>query len=233
MTDLKTVIEAQKRIEAGEPLDEKQAALIKPMFKILEANLRPSEKPRFKHIPGGYLIGPRFFPEQDGFEYIQRTLQQLSVPSIVLWSSGSLGSGGALIGPVESGLTDYDESRIDDEFCKLNQYQTAEPQKIFSIGMAQKILTRIDELKAATATPERERTVKFLEGELRRHRYKRDIKSFEDEAEKARKAVERAIRRAIAKLIETQETQDIGLHLQETIITGEICRYTGDWKWAF
>ncbi len=233
MTDLETVIEAQRRIEAGEPLNEKQAALIKPMFKILEANLKPNEIPRFKHISGGYLIGPRFFPEQNGFGYIQQTLQQLRVQSIVLWSGGSLGNGGALLGPVELGLTDYDESRIDDESHELNPYQTAEPQEIFSVGMAQKMLARIDELRCATSTPERESTIQFLEGELRQHRYKRNIKSFDDEKERARKAVERSITRAITKLIGTPDTQDIGLHLEVNISTGEHCEYKGNWKWKF
>ena len=228
MTDLKTVMDAEKKIESGEPLEEKHLALIKPMFKILKEKLKPTEIPRFKHISGGYLIGPRFFSEQDGFEYIQRLLQQESVPSIVLWSRDSLGDSGVL-----TELTDADESLIDDTPHPSNPYQAAEPQKVFSVGMAQKMLARIDELNAGPANPERKRTVRFLEGELRRYRYKRDIKSFDDEIQRARRAVERAIKRAIDKLIDTPETRDIGLHLKETIKTGVVCEYTGLWEWEF
>ena len=233
MTDLKIVMDAIERIESGEALTEEHYAAIKPMFSIVKDQLKPKGRISFKHITGGYLIQSVFFPELDGLEYIQRLLQQGSVRSIVLWSRDSLGKSGVLYRQLEPGLADDDESIFEDTPHQSNPYQASEPQEIFSVGMAQKMLVRIDELTAETATPERDRKVRFLEGELRRHRYKRDIKSFEDEAEKARKAVERAIRRAIAKLIETQETQDIGLHLQETIVTGEICRYIGDLKWKF
>lgn len=232
MTNLKIVMDAIERIESGEALTEEHYAAIKPMFSIVKDQLKPKGRIPFKHRTGGYLIKSVFFPELDGLEYIQRLLQQESVSSIVLWSRDSLGDSGVLYRQLEPGLTD-DESFFDDLPHQSNSYQAAEPQKIFSVGMAQKMLTRIDELKAETATPERDRKVQFLEDELSRHRYKRDIKSFDDEIKRARRAVERAINRAIAKLIATQETRDIGLHLQETIVTGEICRYTGAWKWAF
>ena len=233
MTDLKTIMDAIDRIESGEELTEEHYTAIKPMFSILKDRLKPKDRITFKHITGGYLIGFVFFPELDGFEYIQRLLQQGSVSSIVLWSRDSLGNSGVLYRQLEPGLADDDESIFDDTPHQSNPYQAAEPQKIFSVGMAQKMLTRINELTDATATPERERTVQFLEDELHRHRYKRDIKSFDDEIKRARRAVERAIKRAIARLIESQETRDLGLHLEATIKTGLVCEYTGNWKWAF
>lgn len=228
MTDLKTVIEAELRLKAGEPLNKEHAALLEPMFKILKEKLTPTEIPGFKHIRGGYLIGPKVFADLDGFEYIQRIIQQGSVSSIVLWSRDSLGNRGVL-----TGLIDHDDSLIEDMASPSNPYQAAEPQKVFSVGMAQKMLARRDELKAAPASPERDRTVQFLVGELRRHRYKRDIKPFDDEKKRAQRAVERAIRRAIDKLIDTPETRDIGYHLQDTIKTGVVCKYKGGWKWEF
>ena len=233
MTDLKVVMDAIQRIESGEDLDEEHLEAIKPMFSILKDKLKPKGKIPFKHVAGGYLVGSVFFSHLDGLEYKQRIIQQGSVSSIVLWSRDSLGPSGVLIGSVEGGLSDFDDSQFDDEFPKSNPYQGAERQDIFGIGMAQDMLARIDELNAATATPKRVNTIDFLESELKRHRYKREIKSFDDEAEMARKAVERAITRAIAKLIETPETQEIGLHLQANITTGNTCEYHGDWKWEF
>ncbi len=231
---MKVVMDAIQRIESGEDLDDEHLEAIKPMFSILKDRLKPKGKIPFKHVAGGYLVGSVFFSHLDGLEYKQRIIQQGSVSSIVLWSRDSLGPSGVLIGPVEGGLPDFDDTQFDDEFPKSNPYQAAEGQEIFGIGMAQDMLARIDELNAATATPERVNTIDFLEGELKRHRYKREIKSFKDEAERARKAVERAIRRALAKLIACQETRDIGLYLQDTIKTGFICEYTGDpRKWEF
>lgn len=232
MTNLKTILEARRRIKAGESLDKDHYAILDPMFAMLEKGLMPKDRVPFIHSTGGYLIGSEFFLEQDGFEYSQRTIQQGNVLSIVLWSRDHLGSGGALLGP-EPGIRDDYDVELDDKYWEPSPYQGAGRQEIFSIGMAQKMLARIDELNAATATPERVNTIEFLEGELRRHRYKREIKSFDDEAEMARKAVERAITRAIAKLIETPETQEIGLHLQANIVTGNTCEYHGDWKWEF
>ena len=234
MTDLKVVMDAIQRIESGESLDDAHYKAIKPMFSILKDRLAPEGKIPFKHVAGGYFVASVFFSHMDGLEYIQRIIQQGSVSAIVLWSRDSLGPDGALIGPVEAGLFDYDESSIDDEFPAPNAYQPAESQKIFEVRMAQKMLARIDELNAEPATPGRDRTVRFLEDELRRHRYKRDIKSFNDEGERARKAVEGAIRRAIAKLMGCQETKNIGLYLKETIKPGATCEYMGDpGKWGF
>ncbi len=51
------------------------------------------------------------------------------------------------------------------------------------------------------------------------------------ENERCRQNVRRSIKAAIIKIIEQDETEEIGLHLMDTIKTGSNCVYTGNWDW--
>lgn len=47
-----------------------------------------------------------------------------------------------------------------------------------------------------------------------------------------RSTVTHGVRAAIASLIETPETEEIGLHLLDSVLTGKVCRYIGDREWS-
>jgi len=230
MTDLKVVMDAIDRIESGEALTEEHYAAIKPMFAILKDKLRPKDRVTFKHVDGGYLIGSVMYPNWDGLAYNQRLLQCGSLSSTELWSGGSLSKYGLVFQP---DFEVYEPNWADVSKKSGLPYQTANSQKVMDFETVRKMLLRINELSKKPSTPERKKTKQFLEREISRYKFKNKIKSFDDENEKARKAVQKAIKYAITKLIETPETRDIGLHLHDTIKTGLVCEYTGDWKWEF
>ena len=141
-----------------------------------------------------------------------------------------MGSHGLLFRGAEPGVDD--EEGWTNEPSK-NTYQSSEKQYYYEVDLAQSLLHRLDELNELPESVDRNRTIMFIEGQLRRYRYKREIKSFDDEVEKARKNVQKAIKAAIALLIRTPETTHIGLHLQDTIETGYVCKYTGTWEWNY
>jgi hypothetical protein len=58
-------------------------------------------------------------------------------------------------------------------------------------------------------------------------------RAFSSQADKDRKAVSKSINTAICKLIEKPVTQDIGVYLDDNIITGGRCEYVGKQKWKF
>lgn len=230
MTDLKIVMDAIERIESGQDLTDEHYAAIKPMFSILKDKIKPRSRQPFKHATGGYLVGPVFFPRLDGLAYIQCLLQCGSLSSTELWSRGSLYRYGLVFQPDAVG----DQPRWTDTSKKSDRpHQTAESQKVIDFESVKAKLVRLDELSQEPPSPERDKTIAFLNQDLGRYRFKGKIKSFDDENDKARKSVQKAIKYAITKLIETPETRDIGLHLQGTITTGFVCEYTGDWKWEF
>lgn len=237
MTNLKIVMDAFECIEAGKELTEEHRAALRPVRAILNDKLKPKGKIPFRHSVAGYLIGPTFFkktPQRKraiyGLQCNQWILQEKKVPSITLWSRDTLSKGGLLYRHLEPGVTDGTDWTAE---ASKNPYQTAKSQLYYEIELAQRLLRRLDELNELPKSAERERKIMFIEGELRRYRYKRKIKSFDDEVEKARKNVQKAIKCAITWLIETPETAHIGLHLQETIKTGFVCEYRGNWMWKF
>lgn len=229
MIDADSILEALRNAEKVNELSVDDRAALGNMRKFLTQKIRPKGKTLFRNSLGGYLIGPCFFDESQhkkreiyGLQCIQWLLQDKEVPSITLWSKDTLSPGGMLYRQQEPGVISEDGYDLD---------QTAEQDFYYSIDFAQGLLQRLDELDALPSTPERENTKNFIEGELRTCRYKREIKSFPDETEKARKNVQKAIKAAITLLIKTPETTNIGLHLQDTITTGYVCKYWGTWEW--
>lgn len=47
-----------------------------------------------------------------------------------------------------------------------------------------------------------------------------------------RSTVTHGVKAAIASLIETPETEEIGLHLLDSVLTGKVCRYIGNREWS-
>ena len=230
MTDLKIVMEAIHRIESGEDLTDEHYAAIKPMFAIVKDQLKPKDKVTFKHVDGGYLIGPVLYPNWDGLEYIQRLLQVRELSATELWSRGLLYRHGLVF---QQDFEGYKPGWAGISSKSNLPYQTANSQKIVDFETVGKMLSRINELSQEPPTPERDKTMQFLEREVGRYKYKDKIKSFDDENDQARKAVQKAINYARTKIIETSDNLEIGLHFKDTITTGFVCRYTGDWKWEY
>ena len=230
MNDLRVVMDAIDRIESGEDLTDEHYAAIKPMFAILKDKLKPKDRVTFKHVDGGYLVGTVLYANWDGLEYIQKLLQVRQLSATELWSRGSLYKYGLVFQP------DFDVYQPN--WANVSEkaglpHQTAQSQKVIDFETVGKMLRRINTLSHEPSTPERDKTLQFLERELGRYKFKDKIKSFDDENDTARKAVQKAISYAKTKIIETPDNLEIGLHLKDTITTGCVCRYTGDWKWTF
>ncbi len=237
MNDAKLLLEALRLAEEGAELTDEHKDQLGAMRRDATRRLQPEGGETFRHSFGGYLIGPVFFDasahrkrEIDGFQCIQWLLQQIEVPAITLWSCDTLGSHGLLFWDAEPGTNDGEDWTNEPS---ENPYQPSQRQFHYKIEFAQSLLRRLDELNELPESPDRNRRIMFIEGQLRTYRYKREIKTFNDEVEKARKNVQKAIKAAIALLIRAPETTHIGLHLQDTIKTGFVCEYTGTWDWNF
>ena len=237
MNDAKLLLEALRLAAEGAELTDDHKDQLGAMRRDATRRLMPEGGETFRHSFGGYLIGPVFFDEFahrkreiDGFQCIQWLLQQIEVPAITLWSRDTLGTHGLLFHGGEPGVDDAEDWTNEPS---KNPYQSSEKQFYYKIDLAQSLLRRIDELNELPESADRNRTIMFIEGQLRTYRYKREIRSFDDEVEQARKNVQKAIRAAIAPLIRTPETTHIGLHLQDTIETGYVCKYTGTWDWNY
>ena len=237
MNDTKLLLEALRLAEEGAELTDDHKDQLGAMRRDFSRRMQPEGGETFRHSFGGYLIGPVFFDEFahrkreiDGFQCIQWLLQQIEVPAITLWSRDTLGTHGLLFHGGEPGVDDAEDWTNEPS---KNPYQSSEKQFYYKIDLAQSLLRRIDELNELPESADRNRTIMFIEGQLRTYRYKREIRSFDDEVEQARKNVQKAIRAAIALLIRTPETTHIGLHLQDTIETGYVCKYTGTWDWNY
>ena len=237
MNDATLLLEALMLAEEGAELTDEHRESIGAVRREITRRQKPKGGEIFRSSLGGYLIGPLFFGETehrkreiDGFQCLLWLLLRKEEPSITLWSRNTLSKGGLLFRHVEPGAND-DEDWTNEP--SRNPYQAAEKQLYYDIEQARSLLRRLDELNESPESPDRNRKIMFIERELRTYRYKREIKSFDDEVEKARKNVQKAIKAAITLLIKTPETTHIGLHLQDTIKTGFVCEYTGNWKWKF
>ena len=237
MKDAKLLLEALRLAEDGAELTDEHKDQLGAMRRDVTRRLKPEGGETFRHSLGGYLIGEIFFCEPDhrkreidGFQCIQWLLQRTEENAVTLWSRDTLGSHGLLFRAAEPG-TDDEEDWTNEP--SANPYQSSERQIYYKIEFAQSLLRRLDELNELPESADRNRTIMFIEGQLRNYRYRREIKSFDDEVEKARKNVQKAIRAAIALLIRTPETTHIGLHLQHTIETGYVCKYMGTWEWNY
>ena len=237
MSDARLLLEALRLAEEGAELTNEHKEKLGAIRRDFTRRMQPEGGETFRHSLGGYLVGPIFFDESacrkreiDGFQCIQWLLQRTEENAVTLWSRDTLGSHGLLFRSVEPHADDEDD--LTDGRPK-NFYQSSEEQFYFKIDFAQSLLRRLDELNELPESPDRNRTIMFIEGQLRTYRFKREIKSFDDEVEKARKNVQKAIKGAIALLIRTPETTHIGLHLQDTIKTGFVCEYTGTWEWNY
>ena len=237
MNDAKLLLEALRLAEDGAELTDEHKDQLGAMRRDVTRRLMPEGGETFRHSLGGYLIGPVFFGESDhrkreidGFQCIQWLLQRKEENAVTLWSRDTLGRHGLLFRGVEPHANDEDDWT---EERSKHSYQSSKEQFYFKIDFVQSLLRRLDELNELPESTDRNRTIMFIEGQLRTYRYKREIKSFDDEVEKARKNVQKAIKAAIALLIRTPETTHIGLHLQDTIKTGYVCEYTGTWEWNY
>ena len=237
MNDAKLLLEALRLAEDGAELTDEHKDQLGAMWREVTARLKPEGGETFRHSLGGYLIGSVFYGESahrkreiDGLQCIQWLLQQTEEHSITLWSRDTLCSHGLLYRGVEPHADDEDDWT---EERSKNSHQSSKEQFYFKIDFVQSLLRRLDELNELPESTDRNRTIMFIEGQLQTYRYKRKIKSFDDEVERARKNVQKAIKAAIALLIRTPETTHIGLHLQDTIKTGGVCEYKGNWKWNY
>ncbi len=230
MTDLKIVMDAIHRIESGEDLTDEHYAAIKPMFAIVTDQFKPKKKAAFRHVDGGYLVGPVMYPNWDGLEYIQRLLQVRELSATELWSRGLLYRHGLVF---QQDFEGYKLGWAGISSKSNLPYQTANSQKIVDFETVGKMLSRINELSQEMPTPERDTRMQFLEREVGRYKFKNKIKSFDNENDKARKAVQKAINYARTKIIETPDNLEIGLYLKDTITTGFVCTYTGTREWKY
>lgn len=237
MKDAKLLLEALRLAEEGSELTDEHKDQLGAMRREATHRLNPEGGETFRHSLGGYLIGPVFFGESDhrkreidGFQCIQWLLQRIEENAVTLWSRDTVGSHGLLFQGGEPGADN--ENDWTDEPSR-NPYQSSEKQFYYEIDFVRSLLRRLDELNEMSESADRNRKIMFIEGQLRTYRYKGKIKSFDNEVEKARKNVQKAIKAAIALLIRTPETTHIGLHLQDTIKTGYVCEYTGTWNWNY
>ncbi len=165
MTDLKIVMEAIHRIESGEDLTKEHYTAIKPMFAIVKDQLKPKDKVTYKHVDGGYLIGSVLYPNWDGLEYIQRLLQVRELSATELWSRGSLYRHGLVF---QQDMEGHQPGWAEISSKANLPYQTANSQKVIDFETVRKMLSRINELSQEPSTPERDKTIQFLEREVGR-----------------------------------------------------------------
>ena len=235
MNDAALLLEALRLAEEGAELTCEHREKIGAVRREITRRQKPKGGETFRSSLGGYLIGPVFFGEAEhrkreiyGFQCLLWLLLRKEEPSITLWSRDTLSKCGLLYRHVEPGADDEEDWTNEPS---RNPYQAGEKQLYYDIKQARSLLCRLDELNELPESPDRNRKIMFIERELRTYRYKRKIKSFDDEVEKARKNVQKAIKAAITLLINTPETTHIGLYLQDTIKTGIVCKYTGHREW--
>ncbi len=237
MNDANLLLEALRLAEDGTELTDEHKDQLGAMRRDVTRRLKPEGGETFQHSLGGYLIGPVFFDESDhrkreinGLQCIQWLLQRTEENAVTLWSRDTVGSHGLLFQGGEPGADNENDCTNEPS---RSPYQSSEKQFYSEIDFVRSLLRRLDELNEMSESADRNRKIMFIEGQLRTYRYKGKIKSFDNEVEKARKNVQKAIKAAIALLIRTPETTHIGLHLQDTIKTGYVCEYTGTWKWNY
>lgn len=114
---------------------------------------------------------------------------------------------------------------------ELSLFQGAKWDEECSKEMLDVMETDRKKLENAGETPETNELLAFYVKQLGDQRFHRKPKPFDNDPENMRKNVEAAIRYAIDKFIECEDTKHVGYHLKDTIITGIDCVYVGDWRW--
>ena len=221
--------DALERIKNGEPLTDSQAALIRPRLqRIADSDAIP-----IVHANGFYLLGAGYFPDDDGFEYLQKILmasQRLNeidrgVHVVELYSRGCIGAFGI---QYSDNVDDYGGDHDEDSWIK--PYQTAAHDAILPDSTKHYMVTEVKRLRDEGADKE---LLAFYEKELGLSTFQGKSKDFVSEEEHARQNVQKATYLAFDKIIENPKTKEIGGYLKEHIKTGFICSYTGKRRWRF
>ena len=234
----KKVIAVLGRLKSREALINEDFALLIPVVENLAAKLTSDDRINFKHVCGGYVIGNTLVKEFIGFKYIQYILQRGSVECLELTAGPLLPVGAASAEGKEAAATaiiSYDDDHMEDIGDVLPNVSNAEGvfgryDPLMDGKYIRAIRHRIDQLEASG---ENLKELELLKSQLNRDTYRGRPHSHTNEKRKAYYSVRKAIKKAIRILIENPDTQDIGLHLDDYIDTGNTCQYTGAWKFNF
>lgn len=239
MSDLRSkVSNALERLKTGALLTSEDFSLLIPLVEKFASELVREAGVRFQHVVGGYVIGNTLVPEILGLKYIHNLLQNGSVSCLELTAGPLLPPGAVSAEGKEAAAVatvtyddDYMEN-IDDippNIATANSVFGAYDPLIDGKYM-RAVRYRIDELEESGQEPAE---LQFLQNIVDNDMYRGKSKSHANEKEKARVSVQKAIKRAINKLIENPDTQDIGLYLRDHITFGNTCRYAGSWDFIF
>ena len=157
----------------------------------------------FRNLGAGYWqIGDRQFSDRDGFEYLQRLLRN----------------------PGHGIHSFYLHTHVEPKTL------TEIPQPIWDERALRAVRNQIEKLEHREDIDAVDE-LRWLQREYAKNTYNGKPRAFGNESEKARQVVTKSIKTAIGQLVATYDTQDIGTHLLDTIKTGLVCEYTGDWTW--
>lgn len=234
MDDLKLIMEARRLIDMDQPLSRAHLLALRPMYKILEHKLKPKDPtPFLGNLSAGFIVCATPFEKLKGIAFIHQLLGQAtnqieesrSISSASLYSCGIMGKKGFMLYDDEPGVFDSDDE------SETSLLQGAKWDEECSKEMLDVMETDRKKLENAGETPETNELLAFYVKQLGDRRFLRKSKPFDNDPENMRKNVEAAIRYAIDKLIECEDTKHVGYHLKDTIITGIDCVYVGDWRW--
>lgn len=235
MDDLKLIMEARHLIDAEQPLSREHLLALRPMYKILEQKLKPRDPiPFIGDMNSGFVVCSTPFGKLKGLGNIHQLLAQAanqiedsrSIPSVTLYSGGTMGKRGFYLFATEPGVFDDDDEPDKSPFQSVEWGEQEVSKEMLAVMEEDK-----KKLEDAGKTPDTDKLLRFYVNQLKGRSYLGKPKPFDNDPERIRKNVEGSIRYAIEQLIECNDTKHVGYHLKETLDLGIDCIYIGDWRW--
>lgn len=234
---LKLVMEAGRLIDADQPLTQEHLLALRPFCKTLENKLKPKSETHFiGDVNGGFVVCSAEFSGLLGLGHCHQLISQAtnqieesqSIPAVVLDSWGTMGKSGFMLFGTEPGVFTSDN---DDGVQAVSPFQGSQADEEIIWDVREAMEAHVEELESRGETPQTSPILKKFKEELKNKIYRGKGKPFDSDPEAARKRVEADISYAVKKLIDCEDTRHVGLHLDDTIITGIDCIYIGDWGW--
>jgi len=234
------------RLKEGLTLTADDYALLIPVTENILNKLNQGTRIRFQHVSGGYVIGDTSITESLGLKYIQYLLQSSPLSCLHMTSGPPLPTGVASQEGKQAeamAVIYYDDDHMEDigqisrntgsaanVFDAYDMTTNRPLGELMDGKYMRAVQHRINHLRDSGEASDE---LAYLEKYLTENTYRGRSKQHTNERERARQSVRKAIKSAIAKLIENPDTGDIGLHLQDNITFGCNCSYTGNWKWNY
>ena len=246
MRTLGRLREERARVREEWDLTDEDFELLISVTENLVSKLSAEERIRFQHVFGGYVIGNTLVSETIGLKYIQYLLQEGVLSCLHLTAGSPLPPGVTSAEGKEAAamaVISYDDDHMEDigdippnvtdAEGVFDPYDstTDEPLGLLMDGKYMRAIRyRMQQLRKSGNDPEE---LEYLEKYFATNTFHGRSKQHVNEKERARQSVCKAIKKAINKLIENPDTQDIGLHLRDNIKFGHDCQYVGTWTWKF